>query len=288
VVLCTEECQGEHTLSVSLLDAAEEPATITPTIVATGRGRREGLTARWELPTNESAWTTPIYPLTTDFESAGLLHITSTIDPVGELRFELPTADVAPAPRSAVIGSSSGPSPVAAGTSFELSPPPNACVEGQCEWSVALAAVAPWQVSATTNEFDVSLSETEQVTRGRTNWTGAVSAGSTTELQLDVWTPASTTSTSLVVNVETFWSDNESRFDFSVIFDGREIQKGVYTDAARVVVPLTCGSDRCSDTLALTIDASSLEADGDLELVVTVSQASVTPESGNIEVELRP
>lgn len=287
---CADSCEGEHTLTVALPEEALLPVTVGLSFTARREG--EGLTIQAEPPTSSTVWQDPAPDLAGSRAIiAGRLHITSPLGPRGELRLEVPMADVQTASRTVIVDDSGRVSDVAPGSSVALSSPPGTCGEVWCDWSLGVASVVPWRVTATSDEFDVSFSEADRsVVLGRRTWTGVIEGGETVDLLLDISTPAGQGTTAIVAVRTVFLSEDRwPHPDVVITFGGREIEHTqVSIDATRVFVPLEWGADRCRGSVPASIDATAREEDLELEVNLSAARAHTVPVTGQIEVELQP
>lgn len=285
---CADNCEGEHTIRMSLPATAPAPVTVDVSINA--RGDRDGLTLQVGKPLASTAWRpTPVSR--SRGMTTGRLHITSPIDPGDGLRLEVPLADVHAVSGSLIVDDSNHVSDVTPGTSLTLSTPPGACGEVWCDWSLGVASVVPWRVVASSTEFDVSFSENDRSLLGGSTWTGTIEGGETVDLTLDVSAPGNSGTTVVVVVRVDFTSDPRSQGDpdVAITFGDWEIRHISYSsDATRILVPLECDVDRCHGSMPVRIDARAKESAFDLELGMSAGRAYLDSTTGEVNVELRP
>lgn len=295
---CVGNCRGEHRLVFSLPSEAASPVTVDWSVHARvttdGSWRSDQLVLETQPVEAASNWQVVLDSASARLPTRGSvvrLHLTGPATPIGLLRLEVPASapprEVAPV----MVADGSDLHIVSWGSSIPLTAP-QGCGAGLCDWSVVVAAVGPWQVGATSSEFNMSVTPLDQgVLSGRAEWRDTVPADETVELQVEVTTPRQVTSLGLDIQV-ILWQirpGDRSREPVAVMVGPQtSLHDQRLSQTPMVLIPMNCNADACRGSVPVVIDATSWNQDTDIELRVRASVAGIPPVSGHMEVEIHP
>jgi hypothetical protein len=180
------------------------------------------------------------------------------------------------------------------GSSLQLSPP-ESCDRDACDWSVIVASVVPWQVAATSNEFDASVTPLEGgMLAGGAEWRTMVEAGERVPLTVVVSGPSMQLAAGVSIELQPIlWSVSpfEPDSDPVVITVGTQqlsLNRRTPIQTPRFLIPLECDSQTCQTELPILIDTNQRKASTDIGLRVRARMAGPPPAEGEVRVEIQP
>ena len=300
-VQCTGNCRGEHQLALSLPAQAAHPVTVTWTITARvatdGSWHGDQMTLEsGSLPTT-SGWSIVLDTRKSGSLAVGgaaRLHLSGPRQSSGALRLEFPVSGPPQTPgRYATVVNDGAHQPFL-GSSLQLSPP-ESCDRDACDWSVIVASVVPWQVAATSNEFDASVTPLEGgMLAGGAEWRTMVEAGERVPLTVVVSGPSMQLAAGVSIELQPIlWSVSpfEPDSDPVVITVGTQqlsLNRRTPIQTPRFLIPLECDSQTCQTELPILIDTNQRKASTDIGLRVRARMAGPPPAEGEVRVEIKP